>query len=533
MTDSIGRLLTLSLLSLLPAAPLAATCGGGGGGGQGGGISVPRGPGAGGGRLQAPAPEIYNVPWAAVGPGDAVPPPLGSPKGAAAAPDHVVLFWFPTSMKEAKASELQVSRDLTVLTARCVSLALVKPENAELRGRFPAGGGVAYAVVADAAGKELGRVAGAGKEGLRSSQVEKLVDSTLKGRQAELDHQLDAARDREKQGDAEAAAALYRQVWSARCLFPDSGKKAAKALKKMGRPLPGNAENAAALPAETRGQGLADRADLADRSQATTARIERSMAAGLAAEEAGRYTKARDLYAAAHRIDPADAVPLRYLGELYRHHIGDWAAARLAFGQILAMPADPISRAVALHGMGKMTIHDGDFARGLGMFEESVATYPLALTYRNMAVYWNSAGELAKARGYVAKALAIDPDDAYNQIFAAAFAAEDGRREEALRVASQHEDLLAASYNLAAIYSLAGNRDKALALLHRHFYSYERYRAVRAKEMKEAREDIVFKSVHQDPAFVALTAGATSAEAAAGHPAAGAANPKMPGGTTH
>ena len=46
----------------------------------------------------------------------------------------------------------------------------------------------------------------------------------------------------------------------------------------------------------------------------------------------------------------------------YRHHTGDWAAARRTFGAILAMPADPISRAVALHGIGKMTIHDGDFA---------------------------------------------------------------------------------------------------------------------------------------------------------------------------
>ena len=28
------------------------------------------------------------------------------------------------------------------------------------------------------------------------------------------------------------------------------------------------------------------------------------------------------------------------------------------------MPADPLSRAVALHGLGKMTIHDGEFKKG-------------------------------------------------------------------------------------------------------------------------------------------------------------------------
>jgi hypothetical protein len=43
-------------------------------------------------------------------------------------------------------------------------------------------------------------------------------------------------------------------------------------------------------------------------------------------------------------------------------------------------------------------------------------------------------------------------------------------------------------------------------MLHRHFYDYERFDAVRAKEMKEAREDIVFTALKADPEFIAMTA---------------------------
>jgi hypothetical protein len=48
----------------------------------------------------------------------------------------------------------------------------------------------------------------------------------------------------------------------------------------------------------------------------------------------------------------------------------------------------------------------------------------------------------------------------------------------------------------------------ALALLRRHFFKYERYQAVRAKEMMEARVDTVFDSLRTDSAFLALTSGA-------------------------
>ncbi len=230
------------------------------------------------------------------------------------------------------------------------------------------------------------------------------------------------------------------------------------------------------------------------------------MEKGLEAELAGRYDAAASLYARARRTDPGDPTPARYLGELYRHHTGEWGKARVVFDEILSRPADPLSRAVALHGLGKMTIHEGDFAKGLGLLEQSVATFPLPLAYRNLAVYWNSEGDAAKTAAYVKKALDLDPDDPYNRVFAAVFLAASGHADEALRVARDNESLLPASYNLAAIYAQAGERDKALDLLKRHFYEYERYHAVRSEEMMEARVDAVFASIRTDPEFVKLTA---------------------------
>ena len=140
--------------------------------------------------------------------------------------------------------------------------------------------------------------------------------------------------------------------------------------------------------------------------------------------------------------------------------------------------------------------------------ERSVAEFPLALAYRNLAVYWNSEGDLVKGNEYTKEALALEPRDPYNLVFAAVFMAASGHADEALKIARANQKLLPASYNLAAVYAQTGHREKALALLKRHFFQYERYQAVRSKEMMEARVDAVFDTLREDPSFVALTRGA-------------------------
>ncbi len=465
-----------TLVGSLIASPVWATCGGGGGGGTGG---------MGAGSSLSAQANVYQVPWTVLTTGKALP-----------ADSQLTLYWFPASAEEARSSALQKSRGLTLASARCVGMGLVPTDHSELYTRFSAPGQTPLVVLVDAGGAELGRLAGAGKEpGV--SAIEKLVTHQLEAREEALEGQLGAAKAKEKAGDQAAAVSLYQQVWAERCLVPSAGKKAAKALKKLGQPV------------DEKESARLERMPSLDPRR--SAQIERVMDDGVVAENAAEYEQARRLYERAHELDPADPVPLRYLAELERHHTGEWRAAEGHFRALLSRPADPISRAVALHGLGKMTLHGDRFPEGLALLEESVATFPLPIAYRNLAVYWFSEGAQGKALDYARQALALGPDDPYNRVFMAVFAADAGQREEALAAAHAHESLLEASYNLAVIHTLTGDSEKALALLERHFYQYERYDAVRAMEMQEAREDAGFAKLHKDPRFLTLTARADGA----------------------
>jgi tetratricopeptide (TPR) repeat protein len=467
-------LLAVTALALITSArPLRATCGGGGGGGMGG--TMPRSSMSSmSGPNSQPRPEAYIVPWKTVAANDK---PLSTP---------IVVMWFPADAFEIDQSELNASRPLTLYSAQCVGLQLVKPDDAGTIARFDvAAKRPVVLLVVD--GKVKDHVEPTGRT-ITVSSVENMIHHELYQRETAVDALMETAKT-ESSTNKDAAITAYQKVWEQRCLLPRQGREAQKALKRLG---------VAVKDAELRGIDP-------DLSPAMNARITRAMREAFRAELAADFPKARALYRAAAAIDPADPVPARFLGELYRHHTGEWELARQTFDHLLTMQPDPLSRAVALHGLGKMTIHMGDSAKGLALFEESIAAYPLALTYRNMAVYWNSERQRAKADQYVQKALAIDPHDPFNLIFAATYLVDSGRKEEALRIAKDNEGELAASYNLAAIYALLGNKGKAMELLKRHFYQYERYNDVRAMEMWEARVDYVFASMKDDPAFVELT----------------------------
>jgi tetratricopeptide (TPR) repeat protein len=467
MKTQLSRALATILIVLFSLSPVWATCGGGGGGGAGG---------ATGGSGAGPAPVVYKVPW--------------KMWEARATPNKgLILYWFPVSNDELHRSSLLNSRTLTLYSAQCVAMTVADAKMPQMQpiigdSALPA------AVLTNADGTPIKKIENTGGK-LRVEQVEKVVEAEMKQRETALDTQLKDAKEKIKAGDNPGAIALLKPVAEEKCLFPKKSKEAAKELKKLG------VEDVGSIPAAT---------PIFDRVQG--ARIEAVLRSGLRAEIAEQYVTAEKLYQKAHLMDPADPTPLRYLGELYRHHTGEWEKARATFNMILNMPADSIARAVALHGLGKMTIHDGEFKKGLSLMEQSVAEYPLPLAYRNLAVYWNSEGNLDQGSAYTQKALALDPKDPYNLVFAAVFMAANGHGDEALKIARANRNLLPASYNLAAIYAQTGHRQEALALLQRHFFQYERYQAVRAKEMMEARVDAVFDSLRQDSAFLALTSGA-------------------------
>ena len=467
MNTSMSRFVSLFLVVLMVFSPSLdwATCGGGGGGGRGG---IAPGNGA--------ENQVYHVPWKVMSPQDKP------------APGGMVLYWVPSSSEQARASALMTSRMLSVYAGQCVTMLVVDPASDDAK-KITGGSQIPVAVLSSSDGKVNGKVENQ-KGDIKVEQVEKLVEAEFKKREDMLKERLDEGRNKAKSGDKDGAITTFRAVYDQKCMFPGKAKDAAKELKKLGVTDVSEIMNPPIL------------------DKAQSAKIEQIMIAGLKAELNDKYEEARVQYYKAHQMDPSDPAPLRYLGELYRHHIGDWQKARVEFTKILNMPADPLSRAVALHGIGKMTIHEGEFAKGLGLMEDSIKEYPLALAYRNIAVYWNSEGNPKKADYYTREALKLDPKDPFNLVFAAAFMAGNGHGEEALKIARENEKLMPASYNLAAIYAQTGNKEKALALLKRHFFEYERNQSVRAKEMMEARVDTVFASLMKDPNFISLTSGA-------------------------
>ena len=465
----LAKVFSFILVVVFSFSPVWATCGGGGGGGGGG--KSDSGGNSGG---STPNPVVYHVPWKS---------PITDKEPQITT--GLILYWFPSSNEELQKSSLRESRDLSLYAGQCVTMQLADSRMRDIDklvgdSKFP------VAVLATPDNTPINKVENVSGK-LKVTDVEKLIRDEFKHREMLLDASLKEAKTKSVGGDSATAIKLYQSVAAEKCMFPKKAKDAAKELKKLGFESIGSISPSPNFDART------------------SVLIKQTMKRGLIAEYTAKYLLAEKFYNQAHQLDLADPTPLRYLSELHRHHTGDWEKAKMEFHEILDMPSDPLSRAVALHGLGKITIHEGEFKKGLSLMEESVMTYPLALTYRNLAVYWNSEGVPAKANEYTDKALALDPNEPYNRVFAAVLMASSGRMEEALKIARENAKLLPASYNLAAIYALNGQRDKALAFLKRHFYQYERYQAVREKEMMEARVDTVFDSIRRDSDFLALT----------------------------
>ncbi|HEY6308218.1 MAG TPA: hypothetical protein VI488_17365, partial [Candidatus Angelobacter sp.] len=345
----IQRTLSLLLITILLVPQTWATCGGGGGGGMGG---------MGGGGMNT---QTYPVPWKIVQASD---PPLTQ---------GLAVYWLPASQNELDKSSLKFSQTLSGYATQCVTMGIVDQRQA-LGQKIAGGEQLPVAMVVQPDGSVVGKLQNTNGK-LKVGDLEKLVETEMKKRESALKEKMESAKAKVKAGDKDGAVAEYRAVLDQKCMFPGKAKDAAKELKKLGV------------------NDIADVPDGINFDRAVMARVDQNMRQGLKAENNANYLEAERLYLAAHQADPADPTPLRYLGEVYRHHIGDWAKARQTFDAILAMPADPMSRAVALHGLGKMTIHEGDFKKGLELMEASVREYPLALAYRNLAVYWNSEGD--------------------------------------------------------------------------------------------------------------------------------------------
>ncbi len=275
------RTLALIVLCLAAAPTVWATCGGGGGGGVGGMSPM-------GGMTE----QVYFVPWKVLNPGDA--PAKG----------NLILYWLPATLQEIKKSELLTSRQLSIFATQCVGMQVVRPDDAAMIDKLGETGKLPAVVLADLEGKSVVKL-DTGSGMLRLTAVEKMVRDELGSREGSLDQMLKDANAKNNAGDKDAGIEIYKKVWEQRCLFPRKARDAQKALKKLGV-IVQDAQLRTIDPIV---------------SAAMNERIEGVMHRGLMAELDADYVRARSLYMEASQLDPADPVPLRYLGELYRHHL--------------------------------------------------------------------------------------------------------------------------------------------------------------------------------------------------------------------
>jgi hypothetical protein len=298
MISSINRSLAFLLVTAFVCSPVWATCGGGGGGG-GGGTSGSGGSGGG----STSNPVVYHVPWKVMKETDA---PVA---------EGLVLYWFPATKEELQKSSLRESRDLSLYASQCISMQLGDgrtPHAEELVGQSK----LPIAVLANPDGTTVSKLENtAGK--LKVTDVEKLVGTEIKTRGTTLDTDLKAAKEKAAAGEKDAAIKLYKNVAAQKCMFPKKAKTAQAELKKLG-----SDEKLGAIP------------DSPNFDPKVTVSMTRIMKLGLIAENKAQYLLADKLYTQARKLDPADPTPLRYLGELHRHHIGDWEKAKAEFHEI-------------------------------------------------------------------------------------------------------------------------------------------------------------------------------------------------------
>jgi hypothetical protein len=146
----------------------------------------------------------------------------------------LVLYWIPASTEELRRSELLTSDALTLFSSQCVAMRVVRRNDQARVVRLAEGTELPLAVLVDQAGDVLGRVES--EHGTLSvAKIEELVRAELDRRESESQAMLDRARKLADEDDIDAAVAIYRSVWDARCVCPRQGRDAKKALKRLGR----------------------------------------------------------------------------------------------------------------------------------------------------------------------------------------------------------------------------------------------------------------------------------------------------------
>jgi hypothetical protein len=167
--------------------------------------------------------HVALVPWKLIAADEALDAPL-------------TLLWVPASADELRHSDLLTSAPLTLFSARCVAMRVVRFSDGARLARLKIGEELPIAVLVDDSGRILGRVdadVGAGTGTLSATKVEDLVREELNARESRAEAALDEARRHAESGELEAASAIYASLWEQRCVCPRQGKDAKRAMKKI------------------------------------------------------------------------------------------------------------------------------------------------------------------------------------------------------------------------------------------------------------------------------------------------------------
>lgn len=196
------------------------------------------------------------------------------------------------------------------------------------------------------------------------------------------------------------------------------------------------------------------------------------------------------------------------------------AAAEYLSRSLAAAPGN----VTTLNGVGVLLNRLGQSELAHGFYLDAAARDPLNPTIAlNLALSYRNVGDLDRARQQLARAESLTPNSRRGKLFAAMFAYDEGkfedaaklyehskpdsfacaligmgRRDEGLAVATELEaNVPVNAYAVASVYACAGERDRAFEWLERAFTD----RAQDLRVVRSAAHSSFMQNLYDDPRF--------------------------------
>jgi Flp pilus assembly protein TadD len=181
----------------------------------------------------------------------------------------------------------------------------------------------------------------------------------------------------------------------------------------------------------------------------------------------GDLASAAGLYQKAHELSPTDPRPLVQLGQTLAK-LGSASGAAQAFKAALQLDG---TNTEALRGLGTAMLNTGEPEAAIAQYEKALDQGEDYRLYNGMAVAHDMLGDHGAAQTYYRAALDLSPGNLEVTNNLALSLALEGRYQEAIPLLQEAaaDPMATARYrqNLAFVYGLAGDRDRARQLAER------------------------------------------------------------------